>query len=375
MKPLAISLMDPNLQPAEARLENAPASARVQFDRLVEAAEKRRAETDSLYIQRSDLRSQIEDARGRYLSFVREKEHYGERWREQDEKRLAEEKARLDKLVAKHDAIKLREDDTTPTKAEIRRANFIAGFIPDFLEYLAKTSPRQSFVERRAELPGGDLQKAYSKATAQFDAIIDRLAKLENSKASADEAVAKMRADLAKMAEAGAPDVTPAMNYRARGFTKHKALGDVKWPEEPLFNGDLSGSISGELGVSFACWLWHDEIADRLEAQIRERVALDPDAMPTAERDALESKLRAELLDVQRVMVRIAEELGDPVPHVHPLAALQVELGEILPERFVERPLAIPDAAETIGHRLEGDDAEMKFTPLIARPGRVKAKK
>jgi hypothetical protein len=192
--------------------------------------------------------------------------------------------------------------------------------------WISRQRPLAGFREKRAEIPRGDLKAALKNTTAAINEKLDRLLACQIAPVTADEAVAEMKRQVFEKAAFGSIDPMPCANYRVRGVDGE--LGKIAWPEEPLSAREI---ISNELGVSFACYILRDQIIEKLEREIRAKLKHYPDAMTIAARHTEETELKYDIIDLQRVQVRICDELDLPLPMVHPFALFEIEPGEDLP--------------------------------------------
>lgn len=339
--------------------ENGPL-ALAKLDRLRDEARERR-EAARLFTGRIQQRqADVREAEAAVRTLEADRAR-GAKWGEREDKQLKKLRDKVERVKAKHaELLAKREEETAAPSPEQRRrdrmeadlnGDEVTGRVggPDYAEWILAQGPRALFVDKRAKLPSGDLEKAAAKLEKRQDAIIDRMLVLSTAFVDADYAVLEMRSQVAELASKGQPKIEELLRYRTRGLDRVTSLGQIEFPAEHVFTRDLSQSIEGELGTSFACWLFEDAVTAKLEGMIRARVAQDPNAISLNDRIAEEAALRAEWLENQRVLVRTYEELERPLPRVHPLALFEVERAT---DRALSEPWPIdrnPNAAATIG--------------------------
>jgi hypothetical protein len=308
-----------------------------KWARLSDEADKRHADSNSQYESRQRAKSAEDDLTRRIGLMLRDKEGN----HPIDEKQFELLQRQLERAKAKRKSFEPQPEPRL-TPEERRRENAreeLNGANP--AEFIAGLGPLAQFIPAPAELPSGDLTKAAEKVTAKLDAVLEKFLTNREDKVDKATALAKARTAHAAMLVSGAPKVKTVI-YRTRGFNKRRSVGEVEWPTQTAFSADLNKSITRELGIAFVCWLFPKESLARLEDEIHRLYDGEDDhGVSPNERDAIEDKLRAEWLALQRVQVRIAEELRAPIPEVHALAYFEVERA---PSR--ERPEAYLQVTE-----------------------------
>lgn len=315
-------------------LDALPELARSKVERLEDEALNRRVEILAQQEKVNALRGQRNELLEQIGHMERQRERSGSNWTKKDEARLEAMRAKLATITKR-----LREAQpvATPTpeavtdtdkisKRKSRLRNEIFNSLnPSPAQLFAEQSPYAKFITKRAELPKGDLDAALKKTRARQDAIISELVDLDDMPLDFETAKLQMEYRVDLMAEEGAPDVSQLTIYTKRFETGgKKSQGDIGWPRRPIFNPAMTESAEVELGVAFTTWLFRDDIKKRLAADIRERLA-GQKTMSIPERHQREADLRAEYLQLQRLEVRICEELSLPLRRVHPLAYFEMD--------------------------------------------------
>jgi hypothetical protein len=286
----------------------------------------------------------------------RDKELPGIKWLERDEKRLVAQRERVERIrKRRRDREPVRAPEATPEQRKRERAEAelnghndssrLGG--PFYGEWINAQGALAMFQEKRAELPKGDLAAALAKLEKRQAAIADRFVELKSAPVDVQTAVDAMKAQVADMAVDGRPKLDDLVLYRERGFARTLGVGKAEFAEQPIFFKDDSAVIV-EMGNSTLAWLFEEEIIAKLEKEIRARYA-GVAGVSVEARYQEEAALRAEWLDNQRIIVRIAEERGEPLPAVHPLALFSIERAGQRPLTFVEHPKATPGQSATIG--------------------------
>lgn len=144
------------------------------------------------------------------------------------------------------------------------------------------------------------------------------------------EAIEPMISDVDRRGERGAPKIGGLFRY-APTLTRRMVQGSIAWPHTNVVNEEFAKQAQN--GIDFLCWLFPEEIKERLEAEIRARKfdnMLSRDA-----RFALIVEIDAIILEAERREVELCRRLmlaGDARvsfrPGLNPLAVLAVEIVE-----------------------------------------------
>jgi hypothetical protein len=322
MKPISIPLnSDATLTAIDKAAQFFP-NLSDKLQRLVDEAEKRAVESQANSELSNGLRKQSADLALQIGLMIRDNED----GRPVERMRLASLQKQQERVDAKRKSLEApKAPKLTPEerRREEARVELDGGQNP--AEFAASQGPLANFESAPAELPSGDLKKARAKLEdKKLPEILSSFIANRADKVDEASALAKARADHAAMVKLGAPNVEQTTTYRRRGFERRPTVGEIEWPTKTAFSFDLNKSITTQNGVAFACWLDPEGTWARIEAEIR-ALYTDGGGTAPANRDDYENELRAEWLATQRVLVRICEELGEPIPEVHALAYFEVE--------------------------------------------------
>ena len=236
---MQIHFNDDAIQPAEDRILNFPPLAQGKFDRLVDDAQKRRADQVVQLEMHDDLRKQVQELAFQIGHAEREKEMTGTKWQERDERRLNAMKDKKAKLAERRKAYE-RQPEPETTAEERRRRRLVhelnGAVRPEegplsLAHWLAGHPAYAGFKEKRAELPQGDLKKVLAKIEMRLANILDDIFALRAAPLDLQTVLDKMRNSVWDKAQEGMPDLSAIFAYQARGMDRARRQGDIIWPE------------------------------------------------------------------------------------------------------------------------------------------------
>ncbi|HZS62895.1 MAG TPA: hypothetical protein VFA53_00120 [Xanthobacteraceae bacterium] len=326
---LRIGTGDDDFAEAERRIEDFPPIAQEIFEKLTTAGRKQMAERRA----RSELAEECREQRGDLLLNIRlaeDQRRTASVFSQADEKRLRNMKDKAEKLRVKAAELN-RKNSETPERTEIEKefgsqVQALNGGYDSFLHGIVAISPRRVILAKPATNPR-DPKKIHTDIRALLTDFRD-VRKLPPPKSEALEAVKqeiRRHGDMAKFNLSGITNST--FNHNTGKYQ----LGTVGFPERNRFSPDLSTSVCDQLGVSVLCRMFPNEMLALIESELDNQYKNITPGLPLAERAKREAQLRADWIELTRELVaaHIAADL--PIPNVHPLAVLQVELGEMRP--------------------------------------------
>ncbi len=336
---------------------NLPDEAKIAFDRdhkrSLEALAKRRAAREhirDMHERKRDLEVLIERHREDINTFGTNIGGPEAMARLETEKK--------DTLAAIRQAEEAMEPQRPPEPVTRRHA-----FLRDWIgnthlpEWLAAQSPLARFESMPATVPRikpDALPKALVESRQAQDAIIDKLRKVKSLPLDIETMVAEMRREVDRTASTGQPDLSGLARPRDK---THR--GRIGWPVAHTHSFDLTKATSSQLGISFACWLFPDQVKARLEEELRAKYGkggLSADARATKL-----AELEANLLEAQRVHARLcamADDAGVPCERglLHPLALLEIERTASAPKPGRKTPKPKDTVGQpTLGARLSAE--------------------
>lgn len=291
-----------------------PAPARDIVDRLIAA----RIESSSKYAADSavlqKLVARVRDIEARIANAEREKTKVAV-WRAEDETAIEALREDLARAKATRDRKRTEMDKIVSVPPERRTWQRIYNSLtPSFNDFAMESGSRARFESFKPDTKGYKLEKV----RAQIDSAIDALLALDQTPRDVEEIVADMRSALDALEAAGAPDVSGL--FRNTGFRDIQQ--DIMWPTQMVQSGPL------DFNTAFAVWQNREGIERGLEQLIRERMG-ERKGIRAAERAATQDKLKAKVLELQRIEAALcfeAEEAAEDVSwrRLHPLAVLQL---------------------------------------------------
>jgi len=309
----------------EHRVDSLPPLARAKVEALLEAEHKERIEREAKYKAHQALIEKKNEVQAAIALAEREKARSAVDWRDEDE-------ARLEKLRTKekryHEQLRPVKNDAPKFTGDAkRRVDFIRESSPPPLSWLASQPPHAIWAEKRAELPSGNLKKALDSCRVDQSTKVDRAAYLDRALIDLESALAKSDSGVDRIAAKGRPDVRPVTSWRKRGGDgSRKSQGEIQWPTPDLYDQGLHNADTSELGISLICWLFGPQIKKRLRDEVRELYqATGDNGVSAHDREREMRELRAQLLELQRLEVRICDKLGVEHGPVHPLALFEME--------------------------------------------------
>lgn len=236
-------------------------------------------------------------------------------------KKVLEARARTVAEAREELAIFNRHADERAERAKARRAKNEESLLSKIHGVLAQYR-HATFVERPVELPSGEPKAALAKVRSTIDEKTQAISNADLAPVTYDEAMAKVDAELDRVATEGEPDTFSVTRY-ATVFGKNRSQGTIRW------RTDYVASEFFPSGFKLTVWALKDVIRAKLEADIKariERSEIEP--LSITARKQVKARLAAEILDLEYVECRL-------------IAALQADGDESVSRRYDTNPLAV----------------------------------
>ena len=294
---------------ADARLKSLPISARDKFEKLRRAELRSRALIDGLYDQQQRVREQRDLAQRDLAIFDRR--HPPEFTYEESNKDTGERR-RIPVVFPEREALvaKIEHGKSELTRlADEQRAANLGYSTDDILSWLASQSTTfvaapVPFVKPGKNETLADLLEHNRQAQSTINT---ELATAQNAGRTIAEAKAAMRAEVARLAEKGRPEVASLFQG-----------GNIEWPSEQFVAGGHGAhqyvvSATVKDTFAFAVWAHKGAIIAALDAEI-ERAGDDANALSAEAQATRIAELDAALLAHRRQGEAIIERLeGDGI--------------------------------------------------------------
>ena len=297
-----------NADTADARLKALPVSARDKFEKLRRAELRSRALVDGLYDQQQRIREQRDHAVRDLGIFDR---RYPPEFTYEESNKDTGERRRIPVVFPEREALvaKIEHGKSELTRlADEQRAANLGYSTDDILNWLASQPGKFITAPAALKLARGETPAdAFTRNVEAIAAINAELATAQNAGRTIAEAKAAMRAEIARLAETGRPNVTSLFHG-----------GGIEWLTEMFVaggHGVHEHIVSATIKDAFALTVWahKDAIVAALDAEI-ERAGDDANALSAEAQATRQLELSAALLAHQRQGEAIIERLeGDGI--------------------------------------------------------------
>lgn len=236
-------------------------------------------------------------------------------------------------LVTRHEKRLAEVQNTQQERRERRRllGSLVKGFERYLAQHIGKVRPFEAKAKPKV-MAGESVADAIGRVRAERSALLTQLEALRAAPVTKDEAVARMRRQVAALAERGAPDLSQLYRADGRAYwpertVRAELIAFTQLPDgtQPTVHG---GAHFAEVDiVALFGWACRETLEAKLLAEIERQYATDgADAGLTGEeRNAREIELLDAILALERDEEALIMEGGDPLnrrPDVDPRALL-----------------------------------------------------